>query len=254
MGGSNGRRALVVGVANEHSIAWGVAAALAADGWRLAVTYLNEKAEPHVRPLAERAGAEIILPLDVNAAGQADALYATIAERWGGLDAGVHSIAFAPREDLHGRVADSSREGFAHSMDVSVHSFVRMARRCEPLMPDGGLLLTMSFHGAQKVVSTYNMMGPVKAALEAAVRELASELGEKQIRVNALSPGPMLTRAAGGIDQFDAMLEDARTRAPMRRLATIEDCGATALFLAGPGGRSITGATLYVDAGLNIMA
>lgn len=248
-----GKTALVVGVANEQSIAWGIAKALHDEGADLAVTYLNAKAEPHVRPLAESIGAHLILPLDVANDDELHALFAAIERRWGRLDILVHSIAFAPREDLQGRVVDASREGFRLAMDISVHSFIRMVKLAEPLMRDGGSCMTMSFFGADKVVSTYNIMGPVKAALEATTRELASELGEKGIRVNTLSPGPLATRAASGIKAFDAMLEDAAMRAPMRRLVTIEDCGAFAAFLASDKARNITGGLHYVDAGCNIM-
>lgn len=246
-------RALVVGIANADSIAWGIARALAGAGWRLAITFQSERAEPHVRPLAEKLGADLILPLDVRAADQQAALFAALAECWGGLEALIHAVAFAPRDDLHGRVVDCSAEGFATAMDISVHSFIRLVRAAEPLMAAGGLCLTVSFEGARRVVSTYNLMGPVKAALEATVRELASELGARGIRVNAISPGPMPTRAASGIAAFDAMLDDARSRAPLRRLATLDECGATALFLAGPGGGAITGAVIPIDAGLGII-
>jgi enoyl-[acyl-carrier protein] reductase I len=248
-----GQRALVVGVANDQSIAWGVAAALRKAGADLAVTYLNAKAEPHVRPLAESVGAAAILPLDVTHREQEEALFADLSKRWKTIDILVHSIAFAPRDDLQGMVLDTSSEGFSLAMDVSVHSFVRLCRRAAPLMRNGGSCLTMSFYGAEKVVSTYNVMGPAKAALEAATREIASELGPKGITVNVLSPGPMATRAAGGIASFDAMMAEAIERAPMKRLATIEDVGAAAVFLASDWARNITGETLHVDAGYHIM-
>ncbi len=249
----SGKRALVLGIANEHSIAWGIAVALHEQGAELAITYLNEKAKPFVLPLAEKVDAEIVMPLDVGDPAQVDALFSCIAEKWGSLDIFVHSIAFAPRDDLQGRVLDASADGFTMAMDVSVHSFIRLARRCEPLMKNGGACMTMSFYGAEKVVTSYNLMGPVKAALEAATRELASELGPNNITVNAVSPGPMATRAASGIAHFDEMMESAVARSPMRRLATIEDVGAVAAFLASDAARNITGATLHVDAGYHIM-
>ncbi|MGP0090509.1 MAG: enoyl-ACP reductase FabI [Xanthobacteraceae bacterium] len=247
------KRALVVGIANEHSIAWGVAQALHRSGAEVAITYLNEKAEVHVRPLAQSIGAPIVMPLDVSHDEHEGPLFTRIAEVWGRLDVVVHSIAFAPSDDLHGRVTDSSARGFAQAMDVSVHSFIRLVRRAEPLMTKGGACFTMSFYGAEKVVSTYSVMGPVKAALEAVTRELASELGPKNITVNALSPGPMATRAASGIKHFDEMLSEATARAPMRRLATIEDVGAAAAFLASDQARNITGSVLHIDAGYHIM-
>ena len=191
-----GQKALVVGVANDQSIAYGCAKALKEQGAGLAITYLNERAEPHVRPLAEELGAEIVLPLDVRDEAQADALFAEIGEKWGRLDTLLHSIAFSPKDDLHSRVVDCSAEGFALAMDVSVHSFLRLIRRAEPLMPEGGTCMTVSFYGAERVVAHYNLMGPVKAALEAATRYAAAELGPKGISVHALSPGPLKTRAA----------------------------------------------------------
>jgi enoyl-[acyl-carrier protein] reductase I len=248
-----GKNALVVGIANEQSIAWGIADALHTAGASIAVTYLNPKAEPHVRPLAERVGSPIVMPLDVSDAEQEKALFHRIAERWGRLDILVHSIAFARRENLHGRVLDTTPDGFAQAMDVSVHSFIRLARRSEPLMGEGGACLTMSFYGAEKVVSSYNVMGPVKAALEAATRELASELGPRGITVNALSPGTIATRAAGGIAGFDSMMQEAADRSPMRRLATIEDVGAAAVYLASAAGRNVTGTVLHIDAGYHAM-
>ncbi|MEX0276773.1 MAG: enoyl-ACP reductase FabI [Ruegeria sp.] len=249
-----GKKALVIGVANDNSIAWGCAKALRAQGADLAITYLNEKAEPFVRPLAEELEAEIVMPLDVQDNAQTDALFHAIARKWGRLDTLLHSIAFAPREDLHGRVIDCSAEGFCVAMDVSVHSFLRMIRRCEPLMPDGGTCMTVSFQGSTKVVEHYNMMGPVKAALESAVRYAAAELGPKGISVHALSPGPLRTRAAGGIAEFDELLDAAAQRAPTHHLATIEDVGAYAAFLASAEAANVTGGVHQIDGGYSIVA
>jgi enoyl-[acyl-carrier protein] reductase I len=248
-----GKFALVVGIANDHSIAWGIARALHAAGAELAITYLNGKAEPHVRPLADAVNAPIVMPLDVSRPDEQHALFNAIQEKWGRLDVLVHSIAFASHDDLCGRVVDTSAEGFAQSMDISVHSFIRLAHGAEPLMTEGGACLTMSFYGAEKVVSSYNVMGPVKAALEATTRELCAELGPKSITVNALSPGTIATRAAGGIGHFDDMLRQAQERSPLRRLATIDDVGAAAVFLASAAGRNITGTVLHVDAGYHAM-
>lgn len=248
-----GQKALVVGVANDQSIAWGCAKALRAQGADLAITYLNAKAESHVRPLAEALGAELILPLDVTEDAEMDAVFAAITERWGRLDTVLHSIAFCPREDLHGRVVDCSKAGFAMAMDVSVHSFLRMVRRAEPLMPQGGTCMTVSFYGSEKVVEHYNVMGPVKAALEATVRYVAAELGEKGISVHALSPGPLKTRAASGIAEFDELLEEAATRAPTHLLATIEDVGAYAAFLASREAANVTGGVHLIDGGYSIV-
>lgn len=248
-----GQKALVVGVANEQSIGWGCAQALRAQGADLAITYLNDKAEKVVRPLAERLDAQIILPLDVGEAAQADALFAEISARWGRLDTLVHSIAFCPRDDLHGRVVDCSAEGFALAMDVSVHSFLRLIRRAEPLMPNGGTCMTVSFYGAEKVVGNYNIMGPVKAALEAVTRYAAAELGPSGISVHALSPGPLRTRAASGLDHFDALLNSAADRAPTHMLATIEDVGAYAAFLASREAFNVTGSVHHIDGGYHII-
>ena len=249
-----GKRGLVVGVANENSIAYGCAAKLRAFGAELAVTYLNEKAERYVRPLAEEVGASLILPLDVEAEGELDAVFERIRAEWGRLDFLIHSIAFAPREDLHGRVIDCSLEGFQQAMHVSCYSFIEMARRAEPLMTDGGALLTMSYYGADKVVNNYNIMGPVKAALEASTRYLLAELGEKGIRVYAVSPGPLKTRAASGIPQFDELVDAAMERSPARRLVDIAEVGRVVAFLVGSGASGMTGQTIYVDAGLHIVA
>lgn len=248
-----GKVGLVVGIANEHSIAWGCARAFREAGAELAVTWFNDKARPHVEPLAQRVQAGIAQSLDVEQPGQLEAVFEAIEQRWGRLDFLLHSIAFAPKTDLHGRVVDTSREGFSRAMDISCHSFARMARLAEPLMPQGGSLLTMSYVGAEEVIPDYGVMGPVKAALEASTRYLAAELGPRGVRVNAVSPGPLATRAASGIPNFDAMLDDAVRRAPMRRLVDIDDVGALCVFLASDGARSITGGTLYVDAGFHIL-
>jgi enoyl-[acyl-carrier protein] reductase I len=249
-----GMRGLVVGVANQESIAFGCAAKLRAFGAELAITYLNEKAERFVRPLAEELDASLVLPLDVEQPGQLEAVFDRIAAHWGQLDFVIHSIAFAPRADLHGRVVDCSLAGFQQAMSVSCHSFIRMAKLAEPLMTQGGTLLTMSYHGADKVVNNYNMMGPVKAALEASVRYLAAELGDKGIRVFAVSPGPLRTRAASGIAAFDELINAATERSPRRRLVDIAEVGRVVSFLVGGAASGMTGDTIYVDAGLHIMA
>ena len=252
-GALQGKKGLVVGVANDKSIAWGCARALRDAGAELALTWFNDKARPHVEPLAQQLQAPITLALDVEQAGQMEAVFDAIAQRWGQLDFVLHSIAFAPKSDLHGRVVDSSREGFARAMDISCHSFARMAHLAEPLMPQGGSLMTMSYVGAEEVIPGYGLMGPVKAALEASTRYLAAELGPKGIRVNAISPGPLATRAASGIPDFDALLQEAVKRAPLRRLVDIDEVGALCTFLAGDGAKAITGSTLYVDAGYHIL-
>lgn len=249
-----GKRGLVVGVANADSIAYGCAVKLRAFGADLAITYLNEKAEKHVRPLAEQLQAGIIAPLDVQQPGQIEALFERIAQDWGRLDFVIHSIAFAPREDLHGRVVDCSAEGFGQAMHVSCWSFLRMAKLAEPLMTQGGVLVTMSYYGADKVVGHYNVMGPVKAALEASVRYVADELGGKGIRAFAVSPGPLRTRAASGIAQFDELVQMARERAPQRRLVDIAEVGRVVSFLVGGATSGMTGDTIYVDAGLHNVA
>ena len=250
----SGKRGLVVGVANQDSIAYGCAVKLRAFGADLAVTYLNEKAEKYVRPLAESLGAAIIMPLDVEEAGQLEAVFERIEKEWGKLDFLVHSIAFAPRADLHGRVVDCSLAGFQQAMAVSCHSFIRMAHLAESLMTDGGAMLTMSYYGADKVVNNYNMMGPVKAALEASVRYMAAELGDKGIRVFAVSPGPLKTRAASGIAAFDELIDAAVSRSPARRLVDIAEVGRTVAFLVSGAASGMTGDTIYIDAGLHIVA
>ena len=249
-----GAKALIVGIANDQSIAYGCAKAFRELGADLAITYLNDKAKRFVEPLAQELGASLLLPLDVAAPGQLEAVFDEVGRRFGRLDVLLHSIAFAPKDDLQGGLLDCSAEGFAKAMDVSCHSFVRMARLAAPLMREGGTMLAMSYHGAQKVVPTYSVMGPVKAALEACCRYLAFELGPKGIRVHALSPGPLKTRAASGLKDFDLLLNEAAARAPLGELVDIMDVGYTCAFLATPYARRLSGETLYVDGGVNIMA
>jgi enoyl-[acyl-carrier protein] reductase I len=249
-----GRKALVVGVANESSIAWGCAKAFHELGAQVAITYLNDKARPYVEPLARTVEASLFLPLDVSVPGQLEAVFEAIAKQWGELDILVHSIAFAPKEDLQGGLLNCSAEGFAKAMDVSCHSFVRMARLAAPLMKNGGTMFAMSYHGATKVVPTYSVMGPVKAALEACCRYLAFELGGNGIRVHAISPGPLKTRAASGLKDFDLLLTEAAQRAPIGELVDTMDVGFTCAYLATPYARRVSGGTVYVDGGVNIMA
>jgi enoyl-[acyl-carrier protein] reductase I len=249
-----GKKALVIGVANDQSIAYGCAKAFRELGAALAITYLNDKARKFVEPLARELEAPIFVPLDVSVPGQLEAVFDAVTSQWGKLDILVHSIAFAPKEDLQGGLLDCSAAGFAKAMDVSCHSFVRMAKLAAPLMTDGGTMFAMSYHGANKVVPTYNVMGPVKAALEACCRYLAYELGGKGIRVHAMSPGPLKTRAASGLKDFDLLLNEAAQRAPIGELCDIMDVGFTCAFLATPYARRLSGATLYVDGGVNIMA
>ena len=249
-----GRKALVLGIANKYSIAFGCARAFRKVGAELAITYLNDKARPHVEPLARELEAPIFLPLDVQQPGMLEAVFDRVRQTWGRLDIALHSIAFAPKEDLQGGLLDCSAAGFGVALDVSCHSFVRMARLAAPLMTEGGTLFAMSYYGANKVVPNYSVMGPVKAALEASVRYLAHELGPRGIRVHALSPGPIKTRAAGGLKDFDLLLNEAAQRAPVGELVDIDDVGMAAAYLATPYARRITGSTVYVDAGLTIMA
>ena len=249
----SGKKGLVLGIANEHSIAYGCAQAFRALGAELAITYSNEKTKTYTEPLARELAAPIFLPCDVRQPGQMETVFQTVEHNWKTLDFALHAIAFAPKEDLHGRLADCSRDGFLLAMDVSCHSFIRMARLAEPLMRNGGALFTMSYYGAEKVIEHYNVMGPVKAALESAVRYLAYEFGPKGIRVHAISPGPVKTRAASGIDHFDDLLELAAKRAPARQLVSIEDVGVATAVLATDYAKLITGETVYVDAGYHIV-
>ena len=249
-----GKRGLIVGIANDQSIAYGCAEAFRTAGADLAITWLNEKAQPHVEPLGKALGAEIMAPLNVENPGELEALFDTIGGRWGRLDSLIHSIAFAPKEDLQGGLIDCSAAGFGRAIDVSCHSFIRMAKLAAPLMKQGGTLFAMSYLGAERVVTNYNVMGPVKAALEAACRYLAFELGQQDIRVHAISPGPLKTRAASGLKDFQRMLNDAVERAPLHELVDIEDVGSACAYLASDYARRITGGTIYIDGGANIVA
>jgi enoyl-[acyl-carrier protein] reductase I len=248
-----GKRGLIVGIANDQSIAWGCAKAFHAFGAEVAITYLNDKAKKYVEPLAKELDASIVMPLDVRTPGQLEAVFERIAEVWGELDFVVHSIAFSPKATLQGRVVDVSRDGFLATMDVSCWTFIRMAHLAEPLMRKGGTLFTMTYYGSQMVVKNYNIMGVAKAALESAVRYIAAELGPKGIRVHAISPGPLATRAASGIPEFDALLDKAKAKAPARSLVSIEDVGVATAFLAHDAARLITGETLYIDGGYHII-
>ena len=249
-----GKKALVVGIANEYSIAYGCASAFHELGAELAITYLSEKAKAYVEPLARKLEAPIFVPLDVSKPGELEAVFERVAKHWGSLDILVHSIAWAPKDDLQGGLLNCSAEGFSRAMDISCHSFIRMAKLAAPLMSDGGSLFAMSYHGAQKVVPNYNVMGPIKAALEAACRYLAFELGPKGIRVHPISPGPLKTRAASGLKDFDLLLNEAVGKAPVGELVDIMDVGFACAYLATPYARRITGGTVYVDGGVNIMA
>lgn len=250
----HGKRGLVVGIANEASIAAGCARAFVAAGASLAATYLNDKALPHVRAVTDPLGATLLLPCDVRAPGELEAVFERLRAEWGQLDFLLHAVAFAPADDLHGRVVDCSAAGFGLAMDVSCHSFLRMARLAEPLMEAGGCLLTVTFYGSERVVAHYNLMGPVKAALESAVRYAAAELGPKGIRAHAISPGPIRTRAASGIDRFDELLASAAAAAPEQHLVDIDDVGALAAFLVSDGARRITGTVIPVDGGQHLVA
>ena len=248
-----GKRGLITGIANDQSIAWGCAKAFRALGAEVAVTYLNDKAKKYVEPLARELEAPIVMPLDVRVAGQMEAVFERIAKEWKQIDFVIHSIAYSPKEALGGRVVDVERDGFLSTMEVSCWSFIRMAHLAEPLMKKGGTLFTMTYYGSQMVVKNYNIMGVAKAALECSVRYLAAELGPKGIRVHAISPGPLATRAASGIPEFDALLEKAKAKAPARSLVSIDDVGAATAFLAHDAAKLLTGETLYIDGGYHII-
>jgi enoyl-[acyl-carrier protein] reductase I len=248
-----GKRGLILGIANRHSIAYGCAKVMAELGAELCITYLNEKARPYVEPLAQELGATLFLPCDVSVDGELEAVFHEMEKHWGTLDFAIHSIAWSPLDELHGRLVDSSADGFGKAMDISCHSFVRMAKQAERLMPDGGTLLTMSYEGAEKVVEHYNLMGPIKAALDSCARYLAAELGEQQIRVHSISPGPIPTLAASGIDHFDALMDDATSKSPLHRLGSLEDVGALAAFPVSDLAKTQTGNRIFVDAGRHLI-
>ena len=251
----SGKVGLITGIANEKSIPTGVAESCVEAGAKLVVTYQNDKTRAFIEPVIHRLGVEHVYALDVTRPETMDEVQAKIAEHFGKLDFAIHSMAFAKRDDLHGRVVDTSADGFAVAMDVSTHSFVRMAKMVEPLMEKagGGSLITMTYLGSEKVIANYGVMGLCKAALEAATRYMACELGPKNIRVNAVSPGPLMTRAASGIARFDDLMASAIERAPMHSLVTPEDIGALTAFLVSDAGRLITGGVHFVDAGYNIV-
>lgn len=243
----SGKKGLIVGIANDQSIAWGCAKIFHQGGAISALTYLNEKAKPYVEPLAQSIDCPIFMPLDVTNAEQMVALFNTIKEKWGQLDYIIHSIAFASKEDLHGRVTDASLEGFLQATDISCHSFIRLAKLAEPLMTKGGSMITMSYYGAEKVVPNYGIMGPIKAMLETVVHYMAAELGEQNIRVNAISPGAVKTRAASGIKSFDQLMSQSESKSPIKEHVTIEDVGNLAAFLVSDLSQNITGGIHYVE-------
>lgn len=248
------KRVLVFGVANDRSIAWGIAEAMHKQGARLVFTYAGEVIEKRMRPLAESVGAELILPCDVTDDAQIESVFGAVREHWGGLDVLIHAVAFANREDLEGLYVDTSRAGFKVALDISAYSLVALARVSAPLMkPNGGSIVTLSYYGSEKVVSGYNVMGVAKAALEASVRYLAADLGPHNIRVNAISAGPLKTLAAAGIKGFKSILHVVEEKAPLRRNVTQEDVANSALFLCSDMAAGVTGEILHVDCGYNIL-
>lgn len=253
MGLVSGKKGLIMGVANEKSIAWGIAEALHREGAELAFTYANSIMEKRVRPLAESIGSRMVLPCDVQNDAEMDACFNQIKESFGGLDMLVHSLAFANKDELRGMYANTSREGFHLAMDVSVFSFAAVCKRAYPLMGKrGGSIITLSYYGAEKVITNYNVMGVAKAALESSVRYLAVDFGPKNIRVNGISAGPIKTLAAMGIGQFKDISSEFERRAPMRRNMTIEDVGKAGLYLLSDLASGVTGEIMHVDLGYNI--
>ena len=250
----NGKRGLVMGVANDHSIAWGIAKALAAEGAELAFTYQGEALGKRVAPLAESLGSTLIAPCDVEDLASVDALFARLGEEWGALDFLVHCIGFSDRTELKGRYADTTRENFVRTMVISAFSFTEVARRAASLMPSGGSILTLTFGGSTRVMPNYNVMGVAKAALESSVRYLAADLGEQNIRFNAISAGPIRTLAGAGIADARFMFNFQRAHSPLRRTVTIENVGGAALYLLSGLSEGVTGEVHFVDAGYNIIS
>lgn len=248
-----GKKALIVGVANERSLAWSIAQHLHKEGAQIAFTYWGEKMEKRVRPLAESLNSTLIEDLDIGNEEQLTSVFSKIKKAWDGLDIVIHSVAFANREDLDGRFINTSREGFRLALDVSAYSLIPLARHAEPMMKNGGTILTLSYEGSTRVVPNYNVMGVAKAALESTVRYLAYDLGPQKIRVNAISAGPVKTLAAAGIRNFRSMLEEAGQSTPLKENISGDDVGALAAFLCGPGGVHITGANMFVDSGAHIL-
>lgn len=249
------KKALIVGVANERSIAWGIAQALHREGAELAFTYLGEALERRVRPLAESVGSKLILPCDVRSDEQLDSVFKELQASWGSLDCLVHSIAYAEREELEGSFVNTSRKGFATAMDISAYSLVALTGRAVPLMQKAGegSIVAMTYYGADKVIPNYNVMGVAKAALECSLRYLAADLGPQNIRLNAISAGPVRTLAAAGIRGFKGMLQVVESKAPLRRNVTLDEVAEAGLYLLSPKSRGITGETLFVDSGFNIL-
>ena len=248
------KRGLVMGVANDHSIAWGVAKALAAEGATLAFTYQGEALGKRVEPLARSLGSEVVTPCDVEDIESVDAVFSTIASAWGSLDFLVHCIGFSDRNELKGRYADTSRENFIRTMVISVFSFTEVAKRAAGLMPSGGAMLTLTFAGSTRVVPNYNVMGVAKAALEASVRYLAADFGPSNIRVNAISAGPVRTLAGAGVADARFMFNFQRDHSPLRRSVTIENIGGSATYLLSSLSEGVTGEVHFVDAGYNIVS
>jgi len=249
-----GKKFLVFGVANKNSIAWGITEALHREGAKIALTFMNEMMEKRVRPLAESIGCEDVFQCDVQKDEELDSVFSEVEKRWGKLDGVVHAVAFADREDLSNKFSKTSRSGFTLALDVSAYSLIAIASRAEKLMAaDGGTILTLTYLGSERVVKNYNVMGVAKAALESSVRYLAADLGEHNIRVNALSAGPIKTLAASGIPNFRALLSSFAEKAPLKRNVSTEDVANTALYLLGPLSSGVTGEVVYVDCGFSVM-